>query len=102
MARAEAPEMQVGQAVAVALDRVAQFAVMAVSGFMSSRMALVSRISVSAHEAMTKAPTMPASGSIHSQPKVLASKSSTITSTDTAASAMTCTSAARKLLSRWW
>ena len=43
---------------------------------------------------------MPASGSIHSQPKARGQHSPTITSTETAASAMTWTMAARMLLSR--
>ena len=37
---------------------------------------------------MTSAPTMPASGSIHSQPKARASIRPTMTSTETAASAI--------------
>ena len=49
---------------------------------------------------MTQAPTMPASGSIQSQPKARASNRPTMTSTDTAASAMTWMMAARMLLSR--
>lgn len=49
---------------------------------------------------MTSAPTMPATGSIHSQPNQRAASNPAMTRTDTAASASTWTTAARMLLSR--
>ena len=59
------------------------------SAVISSRIAPVSRISPNDQLAMTHAPMIPASGSIQSQPKLRASNRPTMTSTDTAASAMT-------------
>ena len=59
------------------------------SGVRSSRMPPVSRNSPTDQLAMTMAPMKPASGSIQSQPNARASTRPMITSTETAASAMT-------------
>ena len=70
------------------------------SGAMSSRMAPVSRTRPKDQRPMAQAPTMPASESIHSQPKARASSNPTMTSTGIAASARTWMTATRTLLSR--
>jgi ABC-type antimicrobial peptide transport system permease subunit len=58
-------------------------------GQISRRIAPVSRINPYDQLAITRAPTMPASGSIHSQPNIFARVNPMIANTDTAASAIT-------------
>ena len=69
----EPPEMQVGDLIALGFDESRTLSAMRGSGVRSSRMPPVSRNSPTDQLAMTSAPTMPASGSIQSQPNARAS-----------------------------
>src|SRR5271166_4433873 len=95
------PQMQVGELIALALDRAPEVVRHAgVGGHVEQDRARVADEGVGPQLAMTNAPTMPAAGSIHSQPKARARTRPTMTVTETAASPMTWMKAARRLLSR--
>ena len=101
MARTQPPEMKVGDFVAVTLDRLAKVVRHGtVRIYVQQDSPCVADQAIDDQLAITQAPTIPASGSIQSHPNTRASTRPTITSTDTAASAITWIIAARMLLSR--